>query len=72
MKEQHYAYFCDGHKDCYGNPECKLACKDGVCEHTTDLSYAVNRKKIIFDENYHRTHMVKVADSDFEEWWMEE
>lgn len=71
MKEQHYAYLCDGHKKCYGDPGCKLVHKDGTCSHTTDLSYAVNRKKVIFDENYHEDHMIKVADSDFEEWWME-
>lgn len=71
MKEEHYAYFCDGHKDCYGDPGCKLAHRTGSCEHTTDLCYAVNRKKIIYDDNYNEKHMMKVADSDYEEWWME-
>lgn len=67
-----HVYLCDGHPSCYGNPECGLCHAKGSCTHTTDISYAQNRKAIINDPNYPDQHMIKVADSDWEELYFEE
>lgn len=67
-----HAYLCDGKPDCYGDPNCGLVHKNGSCTHTTDICYALNRKKIINDPNYPETHMKKYADSDWEEAYFEE
>ena len=67
-----HAYFCDGKPECYGNANCRLVHYTGSCDHTTDISYALHRKLIIQDEEYCEKHMVKVADSDWEELYFEE
>lgn len=70
IKIKRHAYLCDGKPDCYGTSGCSLT-GDGPCKRTTDLQYAVNRTKLVADDNFYKAHMIKVGDSDTEEWWME-
>lgn len=71
VKVRRNAYYCDGNPECCKEPWCALF-SHGTCDHTTDLMYAVNRKKLVTDDIYYRLHMRRFADSDTEEWWIEE
>ena len=66
-----HLYLCGGRPECFGEPECLLTCVDGMCKHTTDISYARNRIKLLQEPGYMEKHMQKVADSDWEEIYEE-
>lgn len=71
LKIQRYAYLCNGKPPCHNDKDCGIKGL-GLCTHTTDISYAQNRKILLFDDDYRNDHMIKVADSDTEEWFFEE
>lgn len=72
MKIQRCAYICNGKPKCHFDTNCGLYNFNGECTHTTDISYAKNRKLILYSDEYKNNHLKKVSDSDTEEWYFEE
>ena len=66
-----HLYLCEGRPDCFGHDGCALIGIGGYCSHTTDISYAINRVKLLTDAGYMEKHMQKIADSDWEEVYEE-
>ena len=71
QKTIRHLYLCAGRPDCFGHDDCAFIGLGGVCEHTTDISYARNRIKLLKEPGYMERHMQKVADSDWEEIYEE-